>query len=301
MPSLSEFVEFIVEKTGIEKRSLIEKDILLHKILTKIFERFGRDYLFKGGSCLVKCYFGYYRFSVDLDFTWSDQSFWDGLGKKRLRRKIMEKVDEFGSFLETLSKEMGLDFVNDPKDEKYFEFGGGSRMVTLKLWKNGELIKIQISFVERILFEQKERVAKTLLDKIKINKTEKVYFENFLNFYRPFKLIAYNEKEILCEKIRAILTRKKQKLRDFYDIFMLDPNLKTIGKLENEIIEKVKFALYYQKYRDALEKNKRIFSIGKEIIEDPFERNMFIIRPKEGFEQFLRNFEVFILNLLEKF
>jgi predicted nucleotidyltransferase component of viral defense system len=28
----------------------------------------GQDYLFKGGGCLVKCYFGYYRFSVDLDF-----------------------------------------------------------------------------------------------------------------------------------------------------------------------------------------------------------------------------------------
>ena len=54
----------------------------------------------------------------------------------------------------------------------------------------------------------------------KISEDEKVYFEDFLNFYRPFELLCYDEKEILCEKIRAILTRRGQKLRDFYDVFL---------------------------------------------------------------------------------
>jgi predicted nucleotidyltransferase component of viral defense system len=70
MPSLSEFVSFVSEKSGIKSLELIDKDIGLHKILKEIcYSNIGQNYLFKGGSCLVKCYFGYYRFSVDLDFT----------------------------------------------------------------------------------------------------------------------------------------------------------------------------------------------------------------------------------------
>ena len=73
MLDLSEFVAFVAEKSGIRKPSLIERDVLIHRILKAISSAFGDAYLFKGGSCLVKCYFGYYRFSVDLDFTWKEQ------------------------------------------------------------------------------------------------------------------------------------------------------------------------------------------------------------------------------------
>jgi len=44
-------------------------------------------------------------------------------------------------------KQAGLEFVNDPKNMRYFEFGGGGRMVTFKLWKGQELIKIQVNYV----------------------------------------------------------------------------------------------------------------------------------------------------------
>lgn len=69
MLGLSEFISFISEKTGVKNTSLIEKDLLLYRILKRLNSEVGKDYLFKGGSCLIKCYFGYYRFSVDLDFT----------------------------------------------------------------------------------------------------------------------------------------------------------------------------------------------------------------------------------------
>jgi predicted nucleotidyltransferase component of viral defense system len=57
MPSLSEFVSFIVEKSGVKDVSLIESDITLHRMLkgfcsSPVFNK----YLFKGGSCLTKCY-----------------------------------------------------------------------------------------------------------------------------------------------------------------------------------------------------------------------------------------------------
>jgi len=75
MRDYSEFIHFIIEKTGLDKPLLVERDILLHSPLYRLVrdDVFRENYLFKGGSCLVKCYFGYYRFSMDLDFTYARQ------------------------------------------------------------------------------------------------------------------------------------------------------------------------------------------------------------------------------------
>ena len=110
MPELSEFIKFVAVKSGIKDLDLIEKDVVLHRILTGISSELGEKYLFKGGSCLVKCFFGYYRFSVDLDFTWKDQSIWRGLVKKRLREKLISEIRKFAFILEKLSKEIDLEF-----------------------------------------------------------------------------------------------------------------------------------------------------------------------------------------------
>ncbi len=300
MPDLSEFVEFIAEKTGIENRSLIERDVIIHRILKEISENFGRNYIFKGGSCLIKCYLGYYRFSVDLDFTWLNQEIWEGLGRKRIRKKLIEKINEFAKFLELVGKKMNIDFLSNLEDKKYFEFGGGGRMVTFKMWYKEEIIKIQVNFVEKILFKPKERRANTLLTNAKLDRNEKTYFQDFFEFYKPFNVVVYDIKEILCEKIRAILTRRKQKLRDFYDIFVVDPKLTLVSKLKQQIIDKILFSLYYQKYRENLEKNRKFFDIGNEILEDPFERSMFIVKPTKEFETFLRNFKIFTKHLLQE-
>jgi predicted nucleotidyltransferase component of viral defense system len=51
MPSLSEFVSFVSEKSGIKSLELIDKDIGLHKILKEISSsNIGQNYLFKGVS-----------------------------------------------------------------------------------------------------------------------------------------------------------------------------------------------------------------------------------------------------------
>ena len=49
----------------------IEKDYVLSWILAGISEskQLKDDWIFKGGTCLKKCYFETYRFSEDLDFT----------------------------------------------------------------------------------------------------------------------------------------------------------------------------------------------------------------------------------------
>ena len=290
MPELSEFVEFVIAKSGIRKPSLVEKDILIHRILREmVLSDLGDKYLFKGGSCLVKCYFGYYRFSVDLDFTWKDQKVWENLGKKRLRRALLKETEAFATLLESIATSMDLDFRNYVRNKNYIEFGSGNRMVTFKLWKSSELIKIQVNFVERILFDHESVIARTLIDHVKISEEDKAYFEDFLKFYKPVKLLAYSKEEILCEKVRAILTRQAQKLRDFYDIFMLEKHGIKTEKLREMIVEKVKDALRYKKYRENLEKNVKGLST-KKFIDDPFEKEMFIVRPSTEFYRFVERF-----------
>jgi hypothetical protein len=44
----------------------VEKDMMLHRLLGSLQESFRSDFLFKGGTCLIKVYLGYYRFSEDL-------------------------------------------------------------------------------------------------------------------------------------------------------------------------------------------------------------------------------------------
>ena len=289
MPDLSEFIAFVAEKSGIDKPSLIEKDLTIHRILKEIYasEHFAENYLFKGGSCLVKCYFGYYRFSVDLDFTWQNQKAWMGLGKYELRRCLLKEIGNSGSLLEKIAKDVGLEFQNELGEKRYYEFGGGSRMVTFKLWSKSELIKIQVNFVDEILFSQKMVIVKTLLDNVQLSKDDKVYFEEFLEFYQPFKVKAYDKREILCEKVRAILTRRTQKLRDFYDLFILEKSDYKIQALKEPAITKIKACLQFQRYRTNLEKNKKSLEFSA-VLEDPFERELFVAKPPRDFDVFLK-------------
>ncbi|MCD6247390.1 MAG: nucleotidyl transferase AbiEii/AbiGii toxin family protein [Candidatus Diapherotrites archaeon] len=291
MPELSEFVEFVDEKASVKKPSLVEKDILIHGILNEIVSsELGKLYLFKGGSCLVKCYFGYYRFSVDLDFTWRDQSVWSDLGKKSLRRKLLEQTERFARILERAAKKFALDFKSEIGNKKYVEFGSGNRMVTFKMWKDSELIKAQLSFVEKLLFKHKSIVAGTLLRGCKLLENERAYFADFLEFYRPIKVLAYSKEEILCEKVRAMLTRRNQKLRDFYDVFMLEKGGIKVESLKEEIVEKIKEALSYKKYKTNLERNLKALSLDG-LLSERFEREMFVVTPPAEFYKFMEEFE----------
>jgi predicted nucleotidyltransferase component of viral defense system len=67
--------------------SIVEKDYVLGWMLAGInaYDELGETWVFKGGTCLKKCYFETYRFSEDLDFTLRNEELrahW-----RRLRRK----------------------------------------------------------------------------------------------------------------------------------------------------------------------------------------------------------------------
>ena len=68
--------------------SVLDKDWILGHFLNAMFEIEGiRDnFVFKGGTCLKKCYFNDYRYSEDLDFTLVDKNF---IIDKKLINKII--------------------------------------------------------------------------------------------------------------------------------------------------------------------------------------------------------------------
>ena len=63
------------KSTGLSMH-IIEKDYVLGWLLAGIFNHpaLQEKWVFKGGTCLKKCYFETYRFSEDLDFTLLDEA-----------------------------------------------------------------------------------------------------------------------------------------------------------------------------------------------------------------------------------
>ena len=60
-----------IQKTITLPLSTIEKDYALSLLIWAISQNknLKNEWIFKGGTCLKKCYFGNYRFSEDLDYT----------------------------------------------------------------------------------------------------------------------------------------------------------------------------------------------------------------------------------------
>ncbi|MHA1596659.1 MAG: nucleotidyl transferase AbiEii/AbiGii toxin family protein [Candidatus Asgardarchaeia archaeon] len=254
---MREFVEEVSKKLGLDK-NLIERDFILHQILLDLSNTsFVNEFVFKGGSCLIKHYLGYYRFSMDLDFTFLRQSIFKGLSQKSIRRLLSNRIDSIGRLFEEISENRALNFKCEKGNKRYVELGGGNKFATFKFWLPSTigvetLVKIQINFVEELIFPLKKVELKSICPKIK---ELEFLFPRYYTEYRaiiPFNV--YDIREILCEKIRAILTRRGFKERDFIDVyFILNRFNINLEELEKEIIEKIRFVLkLYQKYRENL-------------------------------------------------
>ncbi len=272
------FIENVARALGIERMDMIEKDIILHKILLAISEDdfLSNHFLFKGGTCLIKCYLGYYRFSEDIDFTWRDQEVFDGMSQKDIRGYLGQIIDDIGKKFEYICEREGLDFVADKSNRKYVELGGSNKIATFKVWYDSEIlkhetfVKIQINFVEHIIYKPMSNELKGLLSN---NSELEILFPlEYTEYSKPISLFMYDIREIFCEKVRAILTRRGTKARDFLDLYLISKAFNIeIRELEEHISEKTLFILnLYEKYRKNLaEKNnlietEKIFTWGRE-------------------------------------
>tara|TARA_Y100000310_G_scaffold215708_1_gene216637 strand:+ start:150 stop:968 length:819 start_codon:yes stop_codon:yes gene_type:complete len=258
------------------------------------------QFAFKGGTCITKCYLGYYRFSEDLDFTYINQKEFKGKSQKAIRRILSTKINTTLLIFEKIAKDLNLDFKKDKGNKKYFEFGGSNKFTTFKLWYTSEIlkekqfIKIQINFVEIIEDKIIDNSAKSLYQKI--NKKEmQLLHPSYIDIIKEIPLKTYTLNEILYEKIRAILTRREIKARDFIDVYLINKKLKlNFLKEEKKIIKKITFMLKYDKYLQNLSVIK-----PKEIVLDDVEK--LLLKPVDkGFEKFMISFCAYLEDLKGK-
>jgi len=197
---------------------LIEKDYYLTLILSQI-SKISENIVFKGGTCLNKIYFNFYRLSEDLDFTMiqpSDKS------TRSERRIIIQPVKD--GIIE-LAKDFGMKV--DPEnnaghnESKQYIF---SLLYPSVVRQSTGRIKIEIGLrYNPILVPVVGKVQHAFLHPF----TGVPLFDGGY-----VKCLALNE--LLAEKLRAAATRLQIAPRDFYDLDFVLRN--KVNQIDKEVI-----------------------------------------------------------------
>lgn len=285
----SDFVKKVAENVGIRDTKPVEKDLYLQGLLIELSksEYFSENFVFKGGTCLTKAYFGYYRFSEDLDFTWLGKKEFEGKTGNQIRKMLSTEINKIMELLATAAKELGLDFKAEKSNKHYVQLGGSNRFATFKFWympsnptENETFIKIQLNFVEKIVHEPKKHKL-TPLSPANKKEIELEYPKYASMALQSPEFYCYDLKEIASEKVRALLTRRGFKARDIIDLYMLSKKGITIHSVKPMAFEKTKFMLRYLKYAEHL-KHKHFdenFKLGEE-------QNLLVNQPAKDFGKF---------------
>ena len=207
-----------------------EKDYIQDIILFSLYSNIGREFVFKGGTCLYKIY-KLNRFSEDLDFT------------------LIKNIDIKNIFNKLIYDLKLLNINGNIKDIKEYK-----NEINVRLIFNGPLyrgrkeeqcfIPINISLKERVVIEPKKEMIIPIYKEIP-----------------NFEIFIMDEQEILAEKFRAILSREKP--RDIYDLWFLltkkniSPNMKIIDKKLS--LYNLKFNL--NKFIDSVEKKRGLWNL----------------------------------------
>jgi predicted nucleotidyltransferase component of viral defense system len=223
----TDFVNEIARRQDIERRDFIEKDVILHQILSDLSrdDFFSSNFVFKGGTCLIKCYFGYLRFSEDIDFTWKDQSVFEGMSQGKIRDYLSGVIDDTGKVFERIAGKRGLEFKCEKSNRRFVELGGSNKLCTLKIWYQSEVLgrqsflKVQINFVEKMCFKPEKGKLVSLLHGR--NGELGALFDEYKEYATSIDFAVYDIREILSEKVRALLTRRGTKARDFVDVYLI--------------------------------------------------------------------------------
>ncbi|MDO8460199.1 MAG: nucleotidyl transferase AbiEii/AbiGii toxin family protein [Nanoarchaeota archaeon] len=301
-----ELTDFISKRLNIARRDLIEKDIILSKILFHLTQNtdFFQDYAFKGGTCLTKCYFGYYRFSEDMDFTYLNQKDFIGKSKTKIREIMSDKINKLGELIEIIAKNLDLDFKMEKENKRYFQFGGSNAFVTFKIWYNSKeleketFVKIQVNHIEKLNYPIKELNVGLIVPKNLEKDLSFIASEDAETLLKPVKIKAYDLKEILIEKVRAILTRRGIKARDFVDVFLITKKDKLeLNDFKKEIIEKISNMLKFEKYSQNI-KNKETQLSDNLILGE--EETLMLIPIGQSFSKFVKEFNVFLKEIIQE-
>ncbi len=208
-------IEYIALQKDILK-STIDKDWVLGHLLNAFysFEDIKNNFVFKGGTCLKKCYFQDYRFSEDLDFTLLNKEF---PINSDLFSRIIQKAENISGIKYYLSeiKEQIHNNIQQGYEVKIRFWGAdhkpNSPIPIPNRWQT--FIKLDISFTEQIFESPSNR--------------------EILHPYSDFHLInevvpAYSMVEIMAEKLRALIQRNRP--RDIYDIWFIMNSSESLDK-----------------------------------------------------------------------
>ncbi|OFY92147.1 MAG: hypothetical protein A3K10_10540 [Bacteroidetes bacterium RIFCSPLOWO2_12_FULL_31_6] len=188
----------------------VDKDYVLGHFLAVFSNYYGNDLVFKGGTCLRKCYIEGYRFSEDLDFSSLATNF-------QLDEKILQKISE------EIRENIGIQFFYEPiKILQHHNIPKGYQ-VNIRYWganhsKNQQplpplrwltKIKLEVSSDELILLP---------------TPVKQIFHPYSDNLGGAKKIKCYAINEIVSEKLRALKQRSYTAPRDFYDLYELTNN-----------------------------------------------------------------------------
>lgn len=184
--------------------NVVEKDYALGWLLAGInhHPEISDQWLFKGGTCLKKCFFETYRFSEDLDFTVLDPAHID--------QGFLERV--FGEIADWIYEQCGLEFPADTRTFDVYANPRGTPSVQGKVGYRGPL-------------ERQRSIPRIRLD---LTNDERVVLEADLrDVHHPYsdrpeggiRILTYCFEELFAEKVRAMAERLRP--RDLYDVVHL--------------------------------------------------------------------------------
>ncbi len=187
---------------------IIEKDFVLGWVLAGIYqhETLAAHWIFKGGTCLKKCFFETYRFSEDLDFTVTDESH---INEEFLGHTFREIAD-------WIYEETGIELPADQQTFEIYDNPRGNPSCQGKLSYRGPIapssgglprIKLDLTADERLV-----------LSPVRVP------------IFHPYSdapedgihVMSYAYEEAFGEKVRALAERTLP--RDLYDVINLFRN-----------------------------------------------------------------------------
>jgi predicted nucleotidyltransferase component of viral defense system len=181
---------------------LLEKDYYLTLILSRVHE-LSEDLVFKGGTCLNKVYYAYYRLSEDLNFSMKLPRYEATRGERRIC--IQPVKDKISKFVEQFDMKI-VDSGNPGRNESkqyvyYFSYQSALRP-----------IEGQIKFEIGLRFNP--------IDSVEKQQVHHAYMHPFTGepLFDGGKVACLSLNEIVSEKLRAAALRKTIAPRDFYDL-----------------------------------------------------------------------------------
>ncbi len=236
--------KLIQSKKNISLES-IEKDYVLSKVLSsyqklKTQETQLQGLIFKGGTLLTKKYLNYHRISVDLDFTHKDSKEIRLLKGKTREARIKKTIIPLIEAFKKIADQNGFDFQTSRTNAKYVKILNDRSVYKLYLYytslinSNEEVVKIEINFIEDLVFKCKEDSLFNFAEFLGVEKKRL----NVINYdLVKVSILQYDIREVMLEKVRAILTRNTLKERDILDLYLLD-KLCPLNKINTSLIKR---------------------------------------------------------------